>query len=193
MKWVGLAIAVFIAGYTAVNLFFRKPGREHRPYEDMANRFTAAKLREAGWLKLPLDARRPVEKSGADAAAAIQRGPSGLGADLESCFAEKPALLASIDRVAAPAEVARGASYSAYFTASVADLTLQLAGIELYHRGREIVLVPSSERLPGKKLLSRWNDANYSVTFPTQAFPPGRYTVRLVSHGPAAQWTLTVR
>lgn len=193
MKWVALAVVLFVAGYTVVNLFYRKPGRSHRPYEDMANRFTTAKLLEAGWQKIPLDSRRPVEKPGPALDATIQRGAAGLGADLDACFAEKPSLLASIDRVTAPAEIARGAPYTAYFTASVADLKLQLGSIELYHRGREIVLVPSSERLPGKNLLSRWNDANYSVTFPTQALAPGRYTVRLVARGPAAQWTLDVR
>lgn len=193
MKWVVLVIAVFIAGYTLVNLYYRKPGRANRPYEDMANRFTTAKLREAGWQKLPLDSRRPVERPGPTLAAAIQRGPSGLGPGLDACFAEKPALLASIDQVTAPADVDHGASYTAYFTASVPDLQFQLGNIELYHRGHELVLVPSSEHLPGKGLLSRWNDANYSVSFSTQALPPGRYTVRLVARGPAAQWTLTVR
>ncbi|MBI2515366.1 MAG: hypothetical protein HYV95_00465 [Opitutae bacterium] len=193
MKWVVLAVAAFIVGYTVVNLYFRKPGRANRPYEDMANRFTTAKLREAGWQKIPIDSRRPVEKPGPTLAATIQRGANGLGPDLDACFAEKPALLASIDRVTAPTDVTRGESYTAYFTASVPDLQYQLGNIELYRRGQEIVLVPSSEHLPGKNLLSRWDDANYSVSFSTQALPPGRYTVRLVARGPAAQWTVTVR
>ena len=48
-------------------------------------------------------------------------------------------------------------------------------------------------RLPGQRLLSRWADANYDVTFPTSALAPGRYEVRLVARGAAAQWTLVVK
>jgi len=40
MKWVVVAIVVFVAGYTVVNLLFRKPGRAYRPYQDAQDRAT---------------------------------------------------------------------------------------------------------------------------------------------------------
>ncbi|MFI5381657.1 MAG: hypothetical protein ACHRHE_20355, partial [Tepidisphaerales bacterium] len=185
-------IVVFIVLYTVVNIYYRKPAPPHRPYEEMVNRTTTARLLAGGWRRLPVDLRRPAEKPAAGEAA-ITRGAAGIGPGLGDCFVEKPPLLASIDRVAAPREVAGGEACTVYFTASVPDQQLQLGDVVLYQHGNEIVLIPTSEHLPGTRLLSRWADANYGVSFPTSALPPGRYQVRLIARGAAAQWTLTVR
>lgn len=194
MKWIILSIVVFVAGYTVVNLYFRKPGSGYRPYQDAQDRATTARLLAAGWHKLPVDLRRPMEKPTADATpAAVSRGATGLGLDFEPNFAEKPRLTASIDRVVAPAAVARGEDYSFFFTASLANLKGQLGDLTLYQRGQEFVLVPAVESLPGTQLMSRWPDSNYAATFATATLPPGRYTVRLVARGPAATWSFTVK
>jgi hypothetical protein len=193
MKWIALSIVVFAVGYTAVNLYFRKPGKAYRPYQDAQDRATTARLLAAGWHKLPLENRRPVENaSDGDTPAAIAYGAVGLGLDFDPHFAEKPQLVASIDRVTAPARVAQGQDYSLYFTASLADLKGQLGDLDLYRRENELVLVPSIEKLPGKELMSRWNDSGYSATFSTATLPPGRYTARIVAQGPAATWSFTV-
>lgn len=192
MKWVVVAIVVFIVGYTYINLRYRKPGPGFRPYEDMNNRATTVRLLAAGWHRIPVDTRRPADKA-PGTEAAIKRGSAGMGTEFAACFAEKPKLLATIDRVSARDDVARGSSYTVYFTGSVPDQELQLGSIDLYFRGQEIILLPQTEDLPGKRLLSRWPDADYCVSFPTQALPPGKYEVRLVARGPAAQWTFTVR
>jgi hypothetical protein len=193
MKWVVLVIGVFIVGYTLVNLFYRKPGPGHLPYEESRHRVTAARLQQGGWERLPVEARRPVEKPSAADPAAISRGSFGLGLELDACFADRPLLLASIDNVAAPATVARGADYTAAFTASLPDQQLQVGEMQLFRHGDELVVVPNLEHLPGPQLLSRWRDANYSVSFSTQDLAPGRYKVRVVANGPAAEWTLTVK
>ena len=194
MKWIVVAIAVFMVGYTAVNFYFRKPGKAYRPYQDAQDRATTARLLAAGWHKLPLDTRRPVEKPAADdAPAPITRGAVGLGLDLTPNFAEKPKLLDSIDRVTAPASVVHGQDYSLYFTARLADQKAQLGELTLFHRGNELVLIPTTERLPGKELMARWNDANFAATFATTGLPPGRYTARVVAQGPAATWSFTVK
>jgi len=194
MKWVVLAIVVFIIGYTLVNLWFRKPGRGFRPYEDMNNRATTARLLAAGWLKLPVDARRPAEKPAVDdIPAAVTRAAIGLGADLEDKFAEKPRLLASIDRVVAPAAVEHGDRYSAYFTATLPTQKAQVGELALYRRGHELVLIPTTEPLPGKALLSRWEDSTYQVNIPTTGLPAGRYQMRIVAKGPAAAWSFNVK
>lgn len=193
MKWVVLAIAVFIVGYTLVNVFYRKKGPAFRPYEDMTKRATTARLLQAGWQKLPVEFSRPLERPGFTLAATAARGGTGLGADLEAAFAERPMLAATIDRVNAPESVARGDAYPIHFTASLADQHLQLGRVEALLREREIVLVPSLEKLPGNNLLSRWKDADYLALLPTDRLAPGRYTVRLTANGPALQWTVVVR
>ena len=194
MKWIVAVILIFVAGYTLVNLYFRKPGRAYRPYQDAQDRATTARLLAAGWQKMPVDTRRPVEIPAADVTpAAVTRGTPGLGADLEGRFAEKPRLLATIDRVVAPTAVARGRDYSAYFSASVLDLKAQVGDLSLYRKGHELVLIPSLESLPGRELKSRWNDSTYWVNFPTGNLPPGRYQVRIVAQGPAPKWAFTVK
>lgn len=193
MKWIVLAIVVFMVGYTAVNFYFRKPGKAYRPYQDAQDRATTARLLAAGWHKLPLDMRRPVEKPVDDAPAAITRGAVGLGLDLTPNFAEKPKLLDSIDRVTAPASIIHGDDYTLYFTASLANQKAQLGELMLFHRGNDLVLIPSTEKLPGSELMSRWNDANFAATFSTNTLPPGRYTARVVAQGPAATWLFTVK
>jgi hypothetical protein len=193
MKWIVAAILVFMVGYTAVNFYFRKPGKAYRPYQDAQDRATTARLLAAGWHKLPLDNRRPVEKPSDVVPAPITRGAVGLGLDFAPNFAEMPKLLDSIDRVTAPSSVAHGQDYSLYFTASLADQKAQLGELALFHRGNDLVLIPSTEKLPGKDLMSRWNDANYAVTFSTATLPPGRYNARVVAQGPAATWSFTVK
>src|SRR3954471_11637708 len=193
MKWVVLAIVVFMVGYTIVNLYFRKPGQAYRPYQDAQDRATTARLLNAGWHKLPVEICRPVEKPDAENAAAVSRAAVGLGPDLAPNFAEAPKLLASIDRVIAPGSIARGQEYSAYFTASLTNQKAQLGDLLLYRKGNELVFIASSEALPGKDLMSRWSDSTYCLTVATTGLEPGRYEARLVAQGPAATWSFTVK
>lgn len=192
MKWIVLAIVLFVVGYTLVNVYYRKPGPAFRPYEDMNKRATTARLLNAGWQKLPVELTRPATKPGFGIAASISRGGAGLGPELEASFAEKPRLLATIDKVTAPADATHGSVYSIFFTASLTDQNFQVGRIEALLRGNEIVLVPAIEKLPDH-LLSRWEDADYCASLPTERLPPGRYTIRLAAKGPAAQWTFNVR
>ncbi|MDI1337839.1 MAG: hypothetical protein PSU94_16790 [Lacunisphaera sp.] len=194
MKYIVAAIVVFVVGYTLVNVYFRKPGRGFRPYEDMNSRATTARLLAAGWQKLPVEARRPVEKPAVDdAPAAVTRAAVGLGADLESMFAEKPKLLASIERVVAPAAVPRGSDYYAYFTATLPTQKALIGDLALYRKGNELVLIPSTEPLPGKDLMSRWDDSTYHISIATEKLPTGRYQMRIVAKGPAAAWSFNIK
>lgn len=194
MKWIVAAIIVFVSGYTVVNFYFRKPGRAYRPYQDSQDRATTTRLLAAGWQKIAVDTRRPAEKTGPGGVpAAVTRDYVGVGPDLDSKFAEKPKLLATIDKVYSPDSVSHGSDYSLTFTGSLSDLKAQVGELTLYRKGNELVLIPSIEPLPGKELMSRWNDSNYSVSFPTANLPPGRYEMRIVAKGPAAVWNFMVR
>ena len=194
MKWIVAAIVIFIAGYTVVNLYFRKPGRAYRPYQDSQDRATTARLVAAGWQKITVDTRRPAEKASAtESPATVTRDYVGVGADLDGKFAEKPKLLATIDKVVSPNAVDHGKDYSLYFTGSLTELKEQVGDLNLYRKGNELVLIPSIEPLPGKELMSRWNDSNYWISFPTANLSPGRYEMRIVANGPAAVWSFVVR
>jgi len=193
MKWIIAAIIAFVIIYTAVNLYYRKPGPAYRPYQDAQDRATVARLLAAGWQKLTVTTRRPIEKMSANGPAPLHRSALGLGADFEPNFAERPKLLATIDQVSAPAEVIHEQDYTIFFTASLTDLKAQVGDTALYHKGYALVLVPTAETLPGKELRSRWPDSNYAVTFSTTTLPPGRYEIRLVAKGPALAWSFIVK
>jgi hypothetical protein len=193
MKWIVVAIVVFVVGYTVVNLYFRKPGQAYRPYQDAQDRATTARLLNAGWHKLSVEICRPVEKPAVDHPASVSRAAVGLGADLTPNFAETPKLLASIDKVVAPGAVARASEYTAYFTASLTNQKAQLGELTLYRKGNELVFIPTSEALPGKDLMSRWKDDTYCLTLPTTSLEPGEYHARLVAKGPAATWSFVVK
>ena len=193
MKWIVLAIVVFVVGYTVVNIYFRKANPPYRPYQDAQDRATTARLLSAGWQKVAINTRRPIEKPvTTEAPAAIGRDFPGLG-DLDAKFAEKPKLVATIDQVIAPGAVARGSDYAAYFTATLPDLKAQVGDLTLFRKANELVLIPTLETLPGKELKSRWNDSTYWLDFPTANLPPGRYEMRIVAKGPAALWAFTVK
>lgn len=194
MKWIIVAIVVFAAGYTTVNLYFRKPGQAYRPYQDAQDRATTARLLAAGWTKLSVDDRRPVETPRrAEVPAAVTRGAVGLGLDLDPNFAEKPPLPAAIGSVTAPATVSRGWDYTLYFTATPGSPKTQLVALALYRQGNQLVLVPRLEPLPGRELMNRRPETDHAATFSTEPLPPGRYHVRLVANGPCATWSFTVK
>lgn len=193
MRWVVLAIVAFVVVYTVVEIRSRKPHASHEPYAEAKQREAQARMHDAGWVKMPLAVRRPVEKPPGGEAASVSRGALGLGLDLPSLFPDRPALLASIDDVTAPVNVKQGEDYTVYFTASVADQKFQLGGSQLYRHGQDLVLVPSLEKLPDGGVLSRWHDANYAITFPTDGMAAGTYHLRLIANGPAATWTFVVK
>ena len=194
MKWVVLVIAVAIGLYTFLTLRYRKPGPSHRPYEEAQERVLAARLQEAGWSRVPVTLRRPAESAaGTTVPAAVTRHQPGLGPELAAIMPAPRDQLASADRIVAPAEIARGTEYTATFTGNLADLHHHVAGMTLYRLGETIVLIPNLERIGEPGLLSRWNDGQYELAFPTHALPPGRYRVRLCVRGAAPTWSFTVR
>jgi hypothetical protein len=194
MKWPIIAIIVFVIGYTLVNVYYRKPGPAYRPYQDAQDRATVSRLLAAGWHKHPVEVRRPTERPPVEGPQAkLERASPGLGLTFDEHFADKPKLLATIDRVTAPAGVTQGEIYGVYFTGAVTDLKTELGALTLYRRSNELVLVPTVEPLPGDSLLSRWNDSNYAFGFPTADLEPGTYQIRIVAQGPAIAWSFEVR
>lgn len=194
MKRVVAAIVVSLALYTFFTLYFRKPGAPYRPYQDAQDRATTARLLAGGWSRIPVKLSRPVEVAAPAATpAAVTREGTGLGAELEAAFAERPKLLAAVGRVVAPGEVVRGEEYRVHFRGTLPDQHAQLGEIVLFRRGETLVLIPTIEALPDRGLLSRSPEAGYELAFSTQDLPPGRYQVRLSAQGAAASWRFNIR
>ncbi len=195
MKWVVLAIVVFVAGYTFVTLRYRKPNKPFEPYQDTKDRANTSRLLTAGYQRIAPGFTRPMEpgRTGAagTGAAAVTAAPGGLPADLTQALVDTPILPVSIDSVTAAARADAGQPYLIQFTATLADNTQQPAGGVLYRKGQEIVVVPTAEKLSGK-LQSRNAGATVLLTVPAAALPPGEYRVRIAGSRTARAWSLQV-
>src|ERR1035438_10582663 len=81
MRWIVLAIVLFVPVYTWLTLHYRRPGPAFRPYQDMRDRADVVRLLKAGYKRVAIDARRPSEpipETGVAASPAPGRPPPEL-------------------------------------------------------------------------------------------------------------------
>jgi hypothetical protein len=191
MKWVVLAILVFIVAYTYLTLHFRRPGKAFEPYRDMRDRADVIRLLKAGYERIPVDASRPVDlpaiKAGPTAAA-----PGGLPAELRATLIEHPLLPQEVTAVTAAATAVSGIDYPVELTYTLSDNRRQLSGAHVYVRAGELVIVPDFEALAGS-LLARERTGTALLDLPPTALKPGTYRVTLVGELSSRTWTLAVR
>ncbi len=195
MKWIVLTILVFVVGYTFVTLRYRKPGKSFEPYEDTKSRANTGRLLSAGYQRVVLGFSRPTDpaRTGAagSSAAAIATSAGGLPAELTQALIDQPILPVSIDTVTAAGSAAAAAPYLIQFTATLADNKHQPSGALLYRKDKELVVVPTSEKLVGT-LLARDAGATVLLTVPAGALPAGQYRVTVAGSRTARSWTLQV-
>jgi hypothetical protein len=191
MKWILLAILLFIVPYTFITLHYRKPGPAYRPYQDMKDRANVARLLSAGYQRITLTAQRPADPAHPGAAALVTAAPGGVPAGLRSTLIEQPLLPAEILSVAAAPGVNATAPYPIQFTCTLPDNKEQLGGAQLYVRGEELFLLPDFERLTGG-LLTRSRENVILLTVPAGALKPGHYQATLVGQHSSKMWTLQV-
>ena len=189
LKWIALAIAVYIAAYTVVNLRYRKPGREFQPYEQLQER---AGLAKAGYIQIPARVARPADPRFAPMAApvdAVQGGlPAGLSAALPAVFQ----LPVEIGKLSAAPEADRGMPYAIQFGCVLPDNGCELGGAELYLKEGALCIVPDIERLPGG-LLTRTRVNVIVLTVPPGTLAAGRYRATLVAAHASKSWVFDVR
>jgi hypothetical protein len=192
MKWVALAILVFIAIYTPLMLKFRKPGHGYEPAAEAERRMAEA----AKWAKI--EARLEMPVAGAVApptpspAAAIADAPTRLPEGLRDALAGAPALPAEITAVTAPAACGAGEACVINFTGVLASADERLAGVTVFQEGGRIFVLPLTvPSLGGSR--ARTADAAARVTLPAGALKPGSYTVIVAASARAKQWTLEVK
>jgi hypothetical protein len=192
MKWVALAILVFIAIYTPLTLKFRKPGPAYEPAADAERRMAEA----AKWEKI--DVRFERLTGGTDTPAPPRQpaqvtvASSNLPDGLRDALAAPPSLPAEITAVSAPAENGTGAACAIHFTCALESAGEQLAGAQVFRKADRVIVVPQIERSAGGSQ-ARTADAAARVTLPAGALQAGRYTVVIAASTRAKQWTLEVR
>ncbi|HVU32126.1 MAG TPA: hypothetical protein VHE61_01740 [Opitutaceae bacterium] len=190
MKWVVVAIVVFIAGYTYLTLHFRKPGPDYRPYEDMRNRANTLRLLSAGYQRIELPAERPLDSGGAHDN--TFPAPGGVPGDLNKTIVTRPLLPAEILGARAAASGTSSEPYSILFRCVVPDDQRQLAGAEMYIRRNELVITPDFEIL-ARGLQTRSRNLLVLLTVPPHTLKSGSYRVLLVGDHASRAWTVTIR
>jgi hypothetical protein len=196
LRWVVVAIAVFIVGYTFLRLHYGKRGRSFEPYHDLREEVSVAQLLRLGYQRIPVRLERPAEPLPAARLAAapaeITDALGGLPAELDGALAAKPALPAVIEGVTAPPAAAAAATYTLQFTCAQPDYSTQIRDAILYRKEHRLFLLPNFERIPGQ-LLARSKESVVLVDFPVQSLAPGRYTLVLCGRRASKSWQFVVR
>jgi hypothetical protein len=191
MKWIVLAILIFIPVYTYLTLHFRRPGPMFNPYADMRDRADVIRLLKAGYHRVAIDASRPAEGVMESGTASLPAA-GGLPEELRKTLIESPLLPLEIDSVSAPATAVSGIDYTIGLNYTLQDNKRQLSGAHLYEREGDIVIIADFERLGGG-LLARTRDGSALLSVPPGSLKPGTYRVTLVGERASRAWTLTVR
>jgi hypothetical protein len=191
MKWIVLAIAVFIPIYTYLTLHFRKPGPEFVPYQDMRDRADVIRLLKAGYQRVAIDASRPAEQLAWSGGPTLP-APGGLPQELRTTLVESPLLPLEIESASAPPTAVSAIDYQIGLTYTIPDNKRQLSGAYLYERDGAIVIVADFEWLGGD-LLARSREGTALLTVPPGSMKPGTYHVTLVGERASRSWNLRVR
>ncbi len=197
MRWIVVAILLFIAPYTYVTLKFRKPNKAFEPYADMKEQANVHRLLDAGYKRVSVRAERPFP---ALSPAEITRGPAaapasapgGLPEPLGKTLVEVPRLPSGYRDVLAPAEFSTLMPVRLQFTATLDTDHEQLGGAEVFVRDDGIVVVPTFEPVPGD-LTIRTRESNVLLTLPAGLLPPGMHVVTLAGARDSLRWTVLVR
>ncbi|MGH7997645.1 MAG: hypothetical protein ACREFX_14970 [Opitutaceae bacterium] len=187
MKWVVLAIAVFILGYTYLNLRYRKPV-SFEPYEDARER---ARIASVGYRRVSLNLRQPAGNRLVPSAGPVPV-PGGLPADLYASLIEKPRLPESIGAVSAAPSLESGDLYRVRFRCASPGVHLQLGSAHLYQKSGVLYLVVGYVPIIDE-LAVRDTRTEVLLTAPANSVKSGRYRVVLVGRRESKAWPLIIR
>jgi len=196
LRWVAIAIVVFIAAFSFLRLFFGKPGTAIEPCPDPGVGAGAQRLLALGYQRMPVDLERPAEILPAASfdpnAGEVESAFGGLPSELDAAMTAKPALPAKITGVTAPREIAAPGIYALQFTCAQTDYRTQLDDVLLFRKEHQLFLLPDF-RKPGGQLLARWKESVVVARFPTQGLTPGCYTATLCGRNASKTWQFTVK
>ncbi len=191
MKWIVVAILVFIVPYTYLTLKYRKPGKAFEPYQDMKDRANVMRLLSAGFQRIDALMERPADARKVAMTVGTSAVPGGLPPELKSTLVEFPLLPASIDAVRASGIIEPADPYPIEFTCSLSDEKHAPASALVYVHGEEVVILPNFERV-ADGLMARSFDSRIRITVPASSFKSGSYHVTLVGETASRSWSLQV-
>jgi hypothetical protein len=192
MKWIVLAMILFVVPYTYLTLHFRKPGPGYEPYNDAREKSNIAR---AGFRRVSLSAAQIASGRtiDGDAPPALVAGsPGGLPGVLQSSLIRPRLIPATVGPVFAPAALDSSRPYPVRFVCAASDLKQVLSGARLYIRGGEAYLVTDFERLTDG-LSARTERETVEIDIPPGTFDPGRYRFTVVARDGSPSWELQVR
>jgi hypothetical protein len=192
MKWIVIAILLFVPIYTYLTLHFRRSGPVYEPYAEARDRAMVERLLAAGYHRVTIAATRPTETLRLSARAPIQGAPAGLPADLATALTAAPLPPTRATHIIAARETNAGQPYIVDFTATLPDEKEELLDAQIYVREGRLVLVPNFERVPGG-LLVRSPEMEVRLTVPAGVLLPGHYRVTLVATHESQTWALSVK
>lgn len=191
MKWIVVAILVFIVPYTYLTIRYRKPGKAFEPYHDMKDRANVLRLLSAGFQRVPSELERPADFPRPTLSAVTSVAAPGLPPELKATLVETPLLPQEIATVHAPAIINAGSAYPVDFTCTLGDNKREPSGASAYIHGDEIVILSDFEHL-ADGLMSRTRESRLRVTIPANVLKAGTYHLTLVGEHASRSWTLQV-
>ena len=192
MKWIILAMILFVVPYTYLTLHFRKPGPGYEPYIDAREKTNIAR---AGFRRVSLSAAHTASGRTIDEGAPpalVSGSPGGLPGVLQTSLVKPPLIPTSIGAVSAPATLDSSRPYPLRFVCAASDLRQVLSGARLYIRGDEAYLVTDFERL-ADGLSARTERVTVEIDIPPGTFDPGRYRLTVLAQESSRSWDLQVR
>lgn len=191
MKWIALAIILFMAGYTVVTLQYRKPNKAYEPYSDLKERGQTRNLLTAGYQRIPVRIDRPTNPHEPDSTAKVTEGPGDIPGGLRDSLFDQPVMADSYEQLNATGHANTLMPYTFSVQTVTADQKQQIAAAYVYVRGDAIYIVPEVENLEGG-LLTRNRSNRMRLIIPGGAFKPGTYKVILAGNKSSLIWPLQV-
>ena len=186
MKWIVVAMIVFIVPYTYLTLRFRKP-ESFQPYEDARER---AHIAKAGYSRISLSASRPADGR-TEATFGIGPAAGGMPADLAASLIDHPVLPEAIGAVMAASTCTGGGNYAIRFDCTPPPGGLELSAAHLYHKGSDLyILVGFAPVAEG--LVPRHPADSVALDVPSAELEPGTYQVTLVGSRSSKTWAVQV-
>jgi len=186
MKWIVLAMAIFIIPYTYLTLRYRKP-ESFQPYEDARER---AHIAKAGYSRISLSASQPADGRTVDRFG-IAPAAGGIPSDLAASLIDRPVLPEAVGAVAAAPTCRDGANYPIRFDCTPPPGQLELSGAHLYQKGQNLfILVGFAPVADG--LVQRHPADSVQIEVPSAELVPGTYQVTLVGARASKTWAVQV-
>ena len=192
MRWIIIAMILFVAPYTYLTLHYRKPGPSYQPYQDAKEKTVLA---HNGYTRISLPSAQPA--SGMllpvqSIPASTNSSILGLTPELKKALGTAVTIPEAIDSVAAPAIFDHGKTYPFSYGCSTSDLHHALAGTRLYVKDKSVYFITDFEALVGG-LSSRDTHTVIALELPSGALEAGSYTFTVVGKNQSRSWHVLVK